>query len=133
VTTVIVVDASVLAVALGADGERGSIARERLRREILAAPELIDLEVLSVFRRHVATGTMTAQRAEAAMVDLIDVPLRRGSHRPLLKRSWELRHNLTSYDACYVALAETLEVTLLTADGRLARAPGLHCAVELLE
>jgi len=67
------------------------------------------------------------------MADLIDLPLRRASHRPLLRRCWQLRHNLTSYDACYVALAETLDVPLLTADGRLADAPGLRCAVELLE
>jgi predicted nucleic acid-binding protein len=66
------------------------------------------------------------------MTDLIDLPLKRASHRPLLRRCWELRHNLTSYDACYVALAETLNVSLLTADGRLANAPGLWCAVELL-
>jgi len=129
---VIVVDASVLAVALGDDGQHGAAARQRLRGEMLAAPELIDPEVLSILRRCVATGSTTAQRGEEAVADLIDLPLRRASHRPLLSRCWELRHNLTSYDACYAALAEALDVTLLTADGRLARAPGLRCAVELL-
>ena len=128
----IVVDASVLAVALGDDGQHGAAARQRLRGEVLAAPELIDPEVLSVLRRQVASGATTAQRGEEAVADLIDLPLRRASHRPLLRRCWELRHNLTSYDACYAALAEALDVTLLTADGHLARAPGLRCAVELL-
>ena len=94
---------------------------------------MIDPEVLSVLRRYVAAGLTTAQRGEEAMADLIDLPLRRASHRPLLRRCWQLRHNLTSYDACYVALAETLDVPLLTADGRLADAPGLRGAVELLE
>ena len=67
------------------------------------------------------------------MADLIELPLQRAPHRPLLRRCWELRHNLTSYDACYVALAEALDVPLLTADERLAGAPGLRCTVELLD
>ena len=128
----IVVDASVLAVALGEDGTQGSVARQRLRGEVLAAPELIDPEVLSVFRRFVGSGLMTAERGEEAVTDLIDLPLRRMPHRLLLRRCWELRQNLTSYDACYVALAETLEVPLLTGDRRVARIPGLRCTIEVL-
>lgn len=128
----LVVDASVLAVALGDDGNHGAAARQRLKGEVLFAPELIDLEVLSVLRRSVATATMTAQRGEEAVADLIDLPIRRASHRPLLLRCWELRHNFSCYDACYVALAETLGVPLVTADARLARSPGLRCAIELL-
>ncbi len=128
----IVVDALVLAVALGDDNQQGAAARARLRGEVLAAPELIDPEVLSILRRSVASGASTERRGADAMEDLINMPLRRAAHRPLLSRCWELRHNLTCYDACYVALAETLDVALLTADGRLARAPGLRCAVELL-
>lgn len=128
----IVVDASVLAVALGEDGEHGSAARLRLRGEVLTAPELIDPEVISVFRRFVTSGVMTSERGEAAVADLTDLPLRRAPHRPLLRRCWELRQNLTSYDACYVALAEALEVPLLTSDRHLARAPGIRCTIELL-
>src|SRR5664279_171087 len=64
---------------------------------------------------------MTSQLGEEAVTDLIDLPLRRAPHRPLLRRCWELRQNLTSYDACYVALAETLDVPLLTSDRRVAR------------
>jgi predicted nucleic acid-binding protein len=123
---VIVVDASVLATALGDDGPDGDHARARLRGERLSAPELVDLEVTSVLRRQVHSG------AAQALADLAALPLRRTPHRPLLARCWELRDNLTVYDASYVALAEALEVTLLTGDGRLAHAPGLRCHVEIL-
>ncbi len=126
----LVIDASVLVVALVDDGEDGMNARERLQGSTLAAPELIDLEVLSVLRRHVAAGLTTDHRGEEAMVDLMDLPLRRAPHGPLLRRCWELRHNFTTYDACYVALAEAIDTTLLTADSRLARATGLRCQVE---
>jgi predicted nucleic acid-binding protein len=129
---VIVVDASVLATALGDDGPDGDHARARLRGERLSAPELVDLEVTSVLRRQVHTGAADLRRAALALADLAALPLRRAPHRPLLARCWELRDNLTVYDASYVALAEALEVTLLTADGGLARAPGLRCHVETL-
>jgi predicted nucleic acid-binding protein len=125
---VIVIDASVLATALGDDGDNGDTARERLRGEELAAPEIIDLEVASVWRR-----TLTDERrAGIALADLADLPLRRAPHLPLLPRCWELRHNLTPYDAAYVALAEALEVALVTADRRLSRAAGIRCAVDVL-
>jgi predicted nucleic acid-binding protein len=129
---VIVVDASVLAVALGDDGSDGELARGRLMGETLVAPELIDLEVLSVWRRQVVGRSMSARRAADAASDLADVPLRRASHRPLLERIWQLRHVVTPYDAAYIALAETLGVTLLTADRRSSRASGLKCDVEVL-
>lgn len=126
----IVVDASVLAVALGDDGADGQRARERLTSETLVAPELVDLEVVSVWRRHVAAKLMPARRAASAVADLADLPLRRASHRPLLRRIWELRHVVTPYDAAYIALAEALDVAFVTADGRLARAPGVRCEIE---
>jgi len=129
---VIVVDASVLAVALADDGDDGRRARDRLMGETLAAPELVDLEVVSVWRRQVAAKLMTARRATLAVSDLEDLPLRRSVHRPLLTRIWELRHVVTPYDAAYVALAEALNVALVTADARLARAPGLRCEVEAI-
>ncbi len=128
----IAVDASVLAVALADDGPDGDYARARLRGERLTAPELVDLEVTSVWRRQVREGAMDARRAALALADLTALPLRRTSHRPLLARCWELRSNLTIYDASYVALAEALDVTLLTADGRLARATGPRCHFEVL-
>jgi predicted nucleic acid-binding protein len=129
---VIVVDASVLATALGDDGPDGDHARARLRGERLSAPELVDLEVTSVLRRQLHNGAADLRRAALALADLAALPLRRAPHRPLLARCWELRDNLTVYDASYVALAEALEVTLLTGDRRLARAPGLRCHVEIL-
>lgn len=129
---VIVVDASVLATALADDGEDGDIARGRLRGEVLAAPELIDLEVPSVLRRLLLSGDLTARRAELAMSDLIALPLSRALHRALMLRCWSLRNNLTIYDASYVALAEALGVVLVTADVRLSRAPGLRCGIDIL-
>ncbi len=130
--TVIVVDASVLATALGDDGPDGDQARARLRPERLAAPDLIDLEVASVWRRQVRERTMDGRRAALALADLTALPLRRALHWPLVARCWELRDSLTVYDASYVALAELLDVTLLTGDRRLARAHGPRCPVEVL-
>jgi predicted nucleic acid-binding protein len=130
---VIVVDASVLAVALGDDGTDGEHARERLAGETLVAPELVDLEVVSVWRRHVAAKLMPARRAASAVADLADLPLRRSSHQSFLNRIWELRHVVTPYDAAYIALAEALDVVLVTADARLSRASGLHCEIEAID
>ncbi|MGI9016955.1 MAG: type II toxin-antitoxin system VapC family toxin [Euzebya sp.] len=129
----IVVDASVLAPALADDGPDGDIARARLRGETLAAPDLIDLETTSVLRRLARIGQLDQRRAELALTDLVELPLRRASPRPLIRRCWELRHNLTVYDAAYVAVAEALEVRLLTADARLANASGARCEIELLQ
>lgn len=128
----IVVDASVLAPALADDGSSGDRARARLLGETLVAPELIDLETVSVFRGRLRAGKLTARRAELALADLADLPLRRTAHRLLLARCWQLRDNLTAYDASYVALAELLDLALITADARLATAPGPRCAIELL-
>ena len=128
----LVVDASVLVVALADDGTDGDTARARLRGEDLAAPELVDLEVASVLRRHTKNGLIDVARADLALVDLGAMPLRRAPHQPLLTRAWELRENLTIYDAAYVSLAEALHVSLLTADRRLARAPGPRCHIEVL-
>ena len=128
----IVVDASVLATSLGDDGHDGDQARARLRGERLTAPELVDLEVVSVWRRQVRAGALDIRRAALALADLGALPLRRAPHRPLLARCWELRDNLTIYDAAYVALAEALGVLLLTGDARLARATGPACTIEIL-
>jgi predicted nucleic acid-binding protein len=129
---VLVVDASALAPALADDGSDGDTARARLRGHVVVAPELIDLETTSVIRRQLQAGRLDDRRAELALADLVELPLRRAPHRPLLARCWELRQNVTVYDAAYVALAELLDVTLLTGDARLAGAPGLRCPVDLL-
>jgi predicted nucleic acid-binding protein len=130
---VLVVDASVLVVALADDGVDGDAARTRLRGEELTAPELLDLEVTSVLRKQRSAGLIDDRRALLALTDLRALPIHRAPHLPLLSRCWELRENLTIYDAAYVALAELLQADLLTADGRLAAAPGLHCGIEVLQ
>ena len=128
----LVVDASVLAPALADDGTDGDTARARLRGQTLVAPELVDLETTSVIRRRLLAGQLDARRARLALTDLVELPLHRASHRSLLARCWELRQNVTVYDAAYVALAELLDVALLTADTRLANAVGPRCHFDLL-
>jgi predicted nucleic acid-binding protein len=130
---VIVVDASVLAPALADDGADGDRARNRLRGEQLVAPELVDLEVLSTLRRAARAGRLDERRSGQAFDDLEALPLRRVSHLALLPRVWDLRDNLTTYDAAYVALAETLDALLLTADGAMGKVSGIRCEVEVLE
>jgi predicted nucleic acid-binding protein len=130
---VIVIDASALLEAL-LQTPAAAAVEERLFGEGLPlhAPHLIDLEVTQVLRRYEATGRVEAARCQDALDDLQDFSLCRYQHDTLLPRVWELRHNLTAYDAAYVALAEALDATLLTRDHRLARASG-HCArVELV-
>lgn len=129
----LVADASVLVVALADDGPDGDQARARLRGERVVLPELADLEVVSVLRRQMAVGTLDARRADLALDDLAALPARRAPHRPLLRRCWELRNNLTAYDAAYVAVAEIMQATLVTADRRLAAAPGPRCTIEILQ
>ncbi|MDQ3977996.1 MAG: type II toxin-antitoxin system VapC family toxin [Actinomycetota bacterium] len=128
----IVVDASVIVTALADDGPDGDQARLRLRGERLAAPHLIDLEVLSAWRRLAAGGDIDERRATLAIADLQALRIDRIRHEPLLRRCWELRVNLTVYDAAYVALAELLDTTLVTADLGLAKAPGTRCPIEVL-
>ena len=96
------------------------------------APHLIDVEVAQVVRRYAAAGELDAERGREALADLADFPLLRYPHDLLLQRIWELRNNLTAYDAAYVALAEVLGAPLLTRDRRLAAAPGHHAKVELV-
>jgi predicted nucleic acid-binding protein len=129
---VIVVDASVVVTALADDGPDGEHARQRLRGVRLTAPYVIDLEVTSAWRRLASTKALDQRRAEMAIADLRGLRLDRVPHAPLLNRCWELRANLTVYDAAYVALAELLDTTLLTADSRLANAPGRRCSIELI-
>ena len=114
------------------DNSDGDAARTGLRDQALAAPELIDLEVASVWRRQVMAGQLEARRADLAVADLLALPLQRIPHRQLLTRCWELRENLTTYDAAYVALAELLDVVLVTGDKRLSRSPGLRCRVQVI-
>ncbi len=124
----IVVDASV-ALELLLRTPAASAVERRLfgANETLHAPHLIDIEVAHVLRRYALAGEMSGERGREALEDLADLSLRRYPHEVLLPRAWELRANLTAYDAIYVALAEALDAPLLTRDRRLAGAAG-HCA-----
>ena len=118
--------------ALADDGPDGDRARDRLRGERLAAPHLLDLEATSAWRRLAAGGELDERRVRLALTDLQALRVDRVRHGAVLDRCWELRDNLTVYDAAYVALAELLDVTLVTADGKLAKAPGPRCPIEVL-
>ena len=129
----IVVDASVIANAVADDDQDGNLVRTRLvRAKALYAPDLLDVEVLSVLRRRWLAGALTQERFEAAIDDLIALPVERVSMLSLVPRAFALRSNVTAYDGVYLALAEALDVPLLTADRRLAQAPGIGCAVETI-
>lgn len=91
----------------------------------LHAPHLIDVEMLHALRRLVALGRLSDERAEDARSDFRELALVRYPHLHLSDRIWQLRHNLTAYDAAFVALAESLQVPLITCDGRVQRAPGI--------
>jgi predicted nucleic acid-binding protein len=102
------------------------------RNQSLHAPELLDLEVAQVLRRLVREGTLPTSRAAAAIQDLLDLRITRYPHSLLLPRIWQLRHNLSAYDAAYVVLAEKLGATLLTRDARLASAAGHTAPIEVV-
>ena len=129
----IVVDASVVLAALLSAGGAGARARERLRLDPdLHAPHLLDVEVAAALRRRVRLGHTPTEVGLEALADLADLPALRWDHQPLLPRVWQLRENITAYDAVYVVLAEMLGVPLVTGDARLAHAPGPTCAIEVL-
>jgi predicted nucleic acid-binding protein len=129
----IVVDASAMLEVLLRTPTAAAVERRLFdARQTMHAPHLIDVEVAQVIRRYAAAGELDAERGRAALADLADFPLRRYPHDLLLPRVWELRNNLTAYDAVYVALAEALDAPLLTGDKRLASAAGHHARVELV-
>lgn len=128
----IVADASVLANAIGDDGADGVTARAALAGQDLSIPELADVEVVSVLRRRWLAKTMTARRFATAVNDLASLPADRYPLLAFMPRAYELRANVSPYDATYVALAEQLGCQLITADARLARAHGPRCPIVVL-
>jgi predicted nucleic acid-binding protein len=124
----VVVDASAL-IHLLADDEVGEWVREEIDGLDLHAPELVMFETANVLRHHERDGILSADMAALVMADLVALPIELCSFAPLAQRVWELRHNLTAYDAAYVALAELGEVGLVTIDRRLAKAPGVRCTI----
>ena len=129
----IVADASVIANALGDDGADGAAARAVLRAEQdLAAPDLVDVETVSVLRRRWLTGDLTARRFRNAITDLGDLAIMRYPTLPFMTRAYGLRANVTPYDAAYIGIAEALNCELVTADARLAATPGPRCQIRIV-
>ena len=129
----LVVDASALVLSLLGTSPGHRSLRRRLAADTCHAPHLVDAEIGNVLRRRVLRGELPAPAAQAlllAAVPLIDH--RYEMTERLGHAAWALRENFSFYDALYVALAQSLSVPLLTGDGRLSRAPGLPCAVELM-
>jgi predicted nucleic acid-binding protein len=124
----IVLDASA-AVALLVDvGPDGTWAEQVLAEEQIAAPHLMPVEAANILRRAAARGEISADVAALAHADLLALPVDLFPYEPFAPRVWELRENLTAYDAWYVALAEALSAKLATLDGALSRAPGPRCS-----
>jgi predicted nucleic acid-binding protein len=130
---VIVVDASVVVNAVGDDRTAGAVARRVLRADSTVwAPVLLDAEAVSALRQWWLAGFLSDERFRQAVDDLRMLPISREPIVDLMARAFELRSNVTPYDATYVALAEGLGCTLVTGDRRLANAPGLRCTVEVI-
>ncbi|MEX1006871.1 MAG: type II toxin-antitoxin system VapC family toxin [Acidimicrobiia bacterium] len=129
-----VIDASILANVIGDDGADGRRARGEIRSAgDVAAPGLVDVETVAVLRKRWLEGTISDRRLATAVDDLEAIDVERYPTLPLMRRAYELRSNVTAYDATYVALAEILDCELLTADHRLANAPGPRCAIRVLK
>ena len=129
----IVLDASVLANVVADDELTGRRARARLGQSGDAAiPDLADVETVAVLRKRWLVGDLTDGRFRSAIEDLLALPLARFPVGPLMRRAYELRANVTAYDAAYIALAEGLACPLITGDTRLAVAPGINCEIEVL-
>ncbi len=129
----IVIDASAVLDVLLETPRTAAVQRRLFRpREMIVAPYVLDIEVLQVLRRYWISKQLDEARAAEAIDDYLALPIERYAHHLLLGRIWELRPNLTAYDATYVALAELLGATLLTTDARLANAPAARAVADLI-
>ncbi|HLX87935.1 MAG TPA: type II toxin-antitoxin system VapC family toxin [Acidimicrobiales bacterium] len=126
----LVVDASAVLEALAARHKPLGLV-ERLSADDLAAPHLIDVEVLSALRRLVATGELSDDRANDARFDYAAMAIARFPHESLVDRAWALGEDMTAYDAMYVVLAEMLESPLITCDQKLEHSPNHRARVEV--
>lgn len=127
----LVVDASLVVAALVDDGRDGRWAESMLMAEPLAAPHLMPVEVAGILRKAVLNGDISPDVAALAHADLLMLPVEFFPYEAVAPRVWELRENLTAYDAWYVALAEALASPLGTLDRKLSRAPGVRCTFQL--
>lgn len=123
----LVIDASAVAAALVDDGPHGRWAERELSTGPLAAPHLMPVEVANILRRAAAAADISTDVAALAHADLLQLPVELFPYAPIAERAWQLRQNVTTYDAWYVALAEALDAPLATLDGRLARSTGPRC------
>lgn len=125
----VVCDASAVVALLLDAGPDGRWATDALCGTDLAAPHLLTFEAANIIRRHELAALITADQAAQAHADLLDLAVEQFPYFLLVPRAWQLRRNLTSYDASYVALAELLDVALVTLDRGIVRAPDLRCVV----
>jgi predicted nucleic acid-binding protein len=125
----VVCDASALVALLLDGGPDGRWVTRALSGADLAAPDLVTYESANIIRRHELAELVSADQAAQAHADLLDLALELWPYEVLAARAWELRRNLSSYDASYVALAELIGATLVTLDRGIGGAPGLTCAV----
>lgn len=125
----IVCDASALVALLLDGGAEGRWVTDALTGADLAAPSLIGFESANIIRRHELAGLISPDQAAQAHADLLDLAIEQWPYETLAVRAWQLRRNLSAYDASYVALAELSGATLVTLDRRIGRAPGLRCRV----
>ena len=129
----VVCDASALTALLIDGGPDGQWATAAVTDAELIAPSLVDFETANIIRRHELAKLISADQAAQAHADLLDLAIERWPYELLATRAWELRLNLSIYDASYVALAELLDVELVTLDRRIARAPGPRCTISTPE
>lgn len=127
-----VVDASVVVAALVDAGPGGEWAETQLQKAALVAPHLMPVEAANILRRAVLSRDLSVEAATLAHADLLGLKVELFPYEPFADRVWELRGNLTAYDAWYVALAETLKADFITLDARLARASGPRCTIVAL-
>jgi len=127
----LVVDAAFVVAVLVDGGREGTWADGLLAGEALAAPHLMPVEVANILRRAVASGELTGDAASLAHADLLALRIDLFPYGPFASRVWELRENVTCYDAWYVALAEVVDAPLATLDVRLSRAPGPRCRFQV--
>jgi len=125
----IVCDASALVALLLDGGSDGQWVTSMVAEADLVAPSLVTFESANILRRHELAGIVSADQAAQAHADLLDLAIEPWPYELLAARAWELRHNLSSYDASYVAVAELIGSMLVTLDVRISGAPGLRCAV----
>jgi predicted nucleic acid-binding protein len=128
-STQVVVDSSVLTALLIDSGPDGKWVAAAVAGAALAAPSLVGFETANILRRHELAGLISPDQAAQAHADLLDLAIEHWPYELLATRAWQLRQNLSIYDAAYVALAELTGATLVTLDRRIGRASGVRCSI----